>query len=242
MKLGALILHGLTSSLDCVNGLVPYVERNGIPYRMPVLRGHMTKVEDLIGVTWHDWYADGEAALLDLCRQVDKAVVIGLSLGGQIALQLAMEHPGKVDSVVTVAAGVRLKSPLAPGNALAFLQPVLVKLLKFWPMPAVYTDMSQAANDTNYRKLPVDALVSFLEYGGIIQRRLPEVKAPILIIQSHKDQLVKADTPQFIYDHVSSTEKRIVWFERSCHEMMRDLEREDVFKTIESFVLERARA
>jgi esterase/lipase len=51
MKLGALILHGLTSSLDCVNGLVPYMERNGIPYRMPVLRGHMTKAEDLIGVT-----------------------------------------------------------------------------------------------------------------------------------------------------------------------------------------------
>jgi carboxylesterase len=242
MKLGALILHGLTSSLDCVNGLVPNMERNGIPYRMPVLRGHMTRAEDLIGVTWHDWYADGEAALLDLCQQVDKAVVIGLSMGGQVALQLAMDHPEKVDSVVTAAGAVRLKNPLAPGNGLAFLQPLVVKLVKFWPMPAVYTDMSLAANDTNYRKVPMDAVVSFLEYGSIIERRLPEVKAPILIIQSRRDQLVKEDTAQFIYDHVSSTNKRIVWFEKSRHEMMRDLEREDVFKTIESFVLERARA
>ena len=111
MKLGALILHGLTSSLDCVNGLVPYMERNGIPFRMPVLRGHMTKAEDLIGVTWHDWYADGKAALLDLCRQVDKAVVIGLSMGGLVALQLAMEHADKVDSVVTVAGAMRMKNP-----------------------------------------------------------------------------------------------------------------------------------
>jgi carboxylesterase len=242
MKLGALILHGLTSSLDCVNGLVPYMERNGIPYRMPVLRGHMTKAEDLIGVTWPDWYADGEAALLDLCRQVDKAVVIGLSMGGLVALQLAMEHPDKVDSVVTVAGAVRMKNPLAPGNSLAFLQPLAVRLIKFWPMPAAYTDMSLAASDTNYRKVPMDAVASFLEYGGIIERRLPEVKSPILIIQSHKDQLVKADTAQAIYNGVSSADKRILWFEKSSHEMMRDLEREDVFKTVESFVLERARA
>jgi carboxylesterase len=242
MKLGALILHGLTSSLDCVNGLVPYMERNGIPYRMPVLRGHMTRAEDLIGVTWHEWYADGEAALLDLCQQVDKAVVIGLSMGGEVALQLAMEHADKVDSVVTVAGAVRLKNPLAPGNPLALLQPLVVKVVKFWPMPAVYTDMSLAASDTNYRKVPMDAVASFLEYGGIIERRLSEVKAPILIIQSHRDQLVKEDTAQVIYDRVSSTEKRIVWFDKSRHEMMRDLEREDVFKTIESFVLERARA
>ncbi len=107
-KLGCLILHGLTSSLDCVNGLVPYMERNGIPYRMPILRGHGTKQEDLIGVTWRDWYADGEAALLDLCKEVDKAVVVGLSMGGLVGLQLAMEHPDKVDSFVGVAAALRL--------------------------------------------------------------------------------------------------------------------------------------
>ncbi len=242
MKLGALILHGLTSSLDCVNGLVPYMDRNGIPYRMPVLRGHMTKAEDLIGVTWPDWYADGEAALLDLCKQVDKAVVIGLSMGGLVALQLAMEHPDMVDSVVGVAAAVRMRNPLAPGNPLAFLQPLVVRLIKYWPMPAVYTDMSQAATDTNYRKVPMDAVASFLEQSALVERRLAEVKAPILIIQSHQDQIVKAETPRVIYDGVSSTEKRILWFEKSRHEMMRDLEREEVFKAIESFVLERARA
>ena len=67
------------------------------------------------------------------------------------------------------------------------------------------------------------------------------MKAPILIIQSHKGQLVKEDTAQAIYNGVSSADRRILWFEKSSHEMMRDLEREEVFKAIESFVLERAR-
>ena len=53
--LGVLNLHGFTSSLDCVNGLNPYIEALGLPYRMPVLRGHNQTPEALIGVRWEDW-------------------------------------------------------------------------------------------------------------------------------------------------------------------------------------------
>ena len=52
--LGCLILHGFTSSLDTVRALVPMAERLGLPYRMPILRGHGTRPEDLRGVGWQD--------------------------------------------------------------------------------------------------------------------------------------------------------------------------------------------
>jgi carboxylesterase len=238
-RLGCLILHGLTSSLDCVNGLEPYMKRNGIPYRMPVLRGHMTKPEDLIGVTWRDWYADGEAALLDLCKEVDQVVVVGLSMGGLVALQTAMDQAGKVDSLVTVAAALRMRNPLATGNPLAFAQPIVQRVLKYVAMKPVYADPTLCQYDTNYPKVPSDAAVSFLQYGALIEKRLAEVKAPILIIQSHQDHLVKPESAQVIYDGVSSAEKRILWLDQSKHEMMRDVQREDVFKAVEAFVLER---
>lgn len=238
-KLGCLILHGLTSSLDCVNGLVPYMKRNGIPYRMPILRGHGTKPEDLIGVTWRDWYADGEAALLDLCKEVDRAVVVGLSMGGLVGLQLAMEHADQVDSFVGVAAALRLANPLAPGKALSFLRPVIARLVKFWPLPPDYCLPALAQFNTNYTQCPMTAVASFLEFGGEVEKRLPEVKVPLLIIQSHADAMVDPTAAQVIHDRSSSTEKRILWFEKSKHEMMRDVEREEVFKAIEGFVLER---
>lgn len=242
MKIGCLILHGLTSSLDCVNGLVPYLERSRVPYRMPVLRGHMGRPEDLKGVTRRDWYADGESALLDLCKEVDKAVVVGLSMGALVALQLGMEHADKVDSVVTVAGAIRLKNPIAPGKPLSFLQPVVRAAVKYWPMPPDYADPELAAKNTNYDKLEVGALMSFLEYGKVIEQRLPELKTPVLVIQARNDPIVSPDCGPFILEHSSAAEKRIVWFEKSKHEMMRDVEREDVFKTIEAFVLERAAA
>ena len=56
---GVLIVHGFTSSLDCVNGVQPFVQDLGLPTRMPVLRGHGAESpEALRGVTWHDWVAD----------------------------------------------------------------------------------------------------------------------------------------------------------------------------------------
>jgi carboxylesterase len=85
----------------------------------------------------------------------------------------------------------------------------------------------------------MDAIVSFLDYTTYVEGRLPEVRAPALIIQSHKDQTVAPKSAQIIHDRIASTDKRIVWFERSHHEMMRDLEREKVFETIQAFLKER---
>jgi len=237
--LGVLNLHGFTSSLDCVNGLNPYIEALGLPYRMPVLRGHMQTPEALVGVTWRDWYADAEAALRDLLTEADKAVVVGLSMGGLVALQLAAEHPDQVDSIALVAAALKLRNPLAPGNALAFLQPLVRKLVRWWPMPPNYADKELEKYDTNYDRAPMDAILSFLEYTAYVEGRLPEVKAHALIIQSYKDQTVDPKSAQIIHDRIASADKRIVWFEQSHHEMMRDLEREKVFETIQVFLKER---
>jgi len=237
--LGVLNLHGFTSSLDCVNGLNPYIEALGLPYRMPVLRGHMQTPEALVGVTWRDWYADAEAALKDLLTEAEKAVVAGLSMGGLVALHLAAEHPEHVDAIALVAAALKLRNPLAPGNALSFLRPVVGRLVHWWPMPPNYADKELEKYDTNYDRAPMDAIVSFLDYTTYVEGRLPEVRAPALIIQSHKDQTVAPKSAQIIHDRIASTDKRIVWFERSHHEMMRDLEREKVFETIQAFLKER---
>jgi carboxylesterase len=237
--LGVLNLHGFTSSLDCVNGLNPTIEALGLPYRMPILRGHMQTPEALIGVTWHDWYADGQAALLDLLTEVDKAVVVGLSMGGLVALQLAAEHGDQIDSIVLVAAALRFNNPLAPGMSLSFLRPVVSKLVKWWPMPPNYADKSLEEYDTNYDRAPMDAIASLLEYSAYVESRLPEVHVPALILQSKADHLIQPESAQIIHDQIASTDKRIVWFEQSKHEMMRDMECGLVFETIDEYLKER---
>ncbi|MBA4424062.1 MAG: hypothetical protein C0390_13360, partial [Syntrophus sp. (in: bacteria)] len=204
--------------------------------RMPILRGHCTVPEDLIGVTWRDWYADAEAALLDLSREVEKTVIVGLSAGGLVTLNLAIEHADLLAGVVTVAAALRFADPLVA------LTPILTVLVKMWPpkvSPPKYADPELAKYDNNYPYFPIKAFASLLKYAGITERRLPQVKVPILVIHSHQDTTIQPISAEIIYNRVSSAEKRIAWFEKSSHEMMRDCEREAVFNLIEEFVLQK---
>jgi carboxylesterase len=47
---------------------------------------------------------------------------------------------------------------------------------------------------------------------------------------------------QEVYDRAGSADKRIVWFERSGHEMLRDLERDAVLDVIGRYLSERLAA
>jgi carboxylesterase len=236
---GILIIHGFASSLDSVRRLEPPLQALGLPTRMPVLRGHNTaSPEALRGVNWREWLADADAALHALLCEVDHAIVFGHSMGGLLALNLAAEHPDRVDSIVLAAAAVRMTSPLAPGQALHFLAPVIGQLLKKWDLPPEYADPALARFDTNYHWAPMDAIVSFLELSEVTARRLPEVCVPALILQGRKDHTVAAKSVELI-ERRSATplnQKRVVWYEVTDHEMLQDCERDAVIEEIVTYV------
>jgi carboxylesterase len=231
-RLGVLLLHGFTSALATVDGLVPHIERSSIPFRMPVLRGHGTRFQDMKGVTAADWYEDAERALLDLhgSGEVDRVVVVGLSMGGLVALELGMEHPDKIAGVATVAAALRFRDPLAG------FSPVLARFVDYWTSPNAFNDMSLKHKSRNYPKFATDAFVSLYRYSKRIEAALPQLKVPVRIIQSKKDQVVDPVSANLVYEGVSSEFREISWYHRSGHEMMQDMEAEAVFGDLMEFV------
>jgi carboxylesterase len=234
--LGGLILHGFTSSLDCVSPLAPIVERHGLPYRMPVLRGHGTRPEDLSGVSWQDWYADARAALQEVRGEADRVIVLGLSMGALLTLHLASEHPEDVAGIVCIATVLRVDDPLAPGGWLSFLRPLVVRLKKTWPMPPNYADKDLERFDTNYAFAPSDAANSVVEYGPFVEQRLDKVVAPALILHARRDPTAAPAGAQVVHDHIRSSQKDLIWFDRTYHEMLRDCQADEVAEAAERFV------
>jgi carboxylesterase len=231
--LGALILHGLSSSLDCVNGLEPRMQALGVRYRMPALRGHGTRPEDLLGVTWRDWVADAELALKDLLAEVDRAVVIGLSMGGLAALSLAIDHSDRLAGVVVIAPALRLADPSVR------LLPVVSRMRKWVDLPMrAYSDAALARLNTNYTRIPTSALQELLAMQRAVERRLADVRTPLLVIGARQDRVVTPAGVSAVHARAGSENKRLVWFERSGHEMLRDVEREDVMNVISAYVAE----
>lgn len=242
MPFGVLIFHGFTDRLDSIQIIVSALAGLDLPVRTPVLRGHEAdSPEALRGVTWGDWVADAEAALEGLLNEAEKAIVIGYSLGGLVALTLAVEHPGDIESIVLAAAPVQLNSPLAPGGPLNFLVPLIKRLVKKWDTPPAYVDRERIKYHTSYPWVPMDSIASLLDFTVAARNRLSEVSVPTLILQSRNDSAAAPGSAKVIYDTISTppNEKKIIWFEKTEHEMFRDLEREAVTGTVADYVKKR---
>ncbi len=246
-RLGFLVVHGFTASLDCVSGVEAAVGALGVPTRIPLLRGHGAESpEALRGVAWRDWVADGEAALEDLLSEVDRVIVFGHSMGGLVALTLAANVGGeggrdgerRIDSLVVACPAIQLTSPLAPGKPFSFLRPLVERLVSRWKMPPKYADPRLAAYDTNYAWAPIDAIGELLEFSAVTRGRLPEIDVPMLIMQSQADSTVAPESARIIAESVSTPgdEKRIVWFEETEHEMFRDCQRLEAIETVVDYV------
>lgn len=226
-KPAVLLLHGFSSSLETVNGLLPHLEGQGYPCSMPVLRGHGSTPEDLRGVTWRDWLEDARDALLELEPPV---AIVGLSMGGLVALMLAAEHRGRIAGVATVAACLEFRHPLIP------LLPMLRKTVKDWKSSPDYADPALLELDNNYPYFPLESFVSLYDFREVVKEALPLVQAPLLVLQSTQDPVVRPDAAEQIRRRVASERVEVKWFERSRHEMMRDVERDEVFREIMFFL------
>lgn len=216
--LRALILHGFTGNLRTVAALAPLCEARGLPYKMPLLRGHGTVPEDLLGVTWREWYADAEQALLSLSADGARVVVLGLSMGGLITLDLASRHPGRVAGIVTVAAALELGSPLVP-----FL-PLLSPFVTWWKGKPE----SSLSDPAAYDRFPLSGICSLLEYQGVVRARLHQVQSPILVVGSWNDQTVTPRAARVIFDAVAARDRELARFRRSQHDMLIGCENEAV--------------
>ena len=198
------------------------IEALGLPYRSPTLRGHGAETPDALrGVDWKEWLRDGANALCELLTEAEKVIVIGHSMGGWIALHLAIDYREKIDSIIIAGASTRTVSSLGPGDPLNFLFPLIVKLVKKWDWPPVYADPAIAQSDpsSSYRWIPTESFVQLFCFMKATEKRLSVFNIPILILHSKKDTMNSPEGAQILYDSISTPkdQKRLVWFEKTEH-------------------------
>lgn len=231
---GALILHGLTSHLASVTPLAERLAADSLPYEMPWLRGHGTRPEDLRGVGWRDWYADASAALDRLLARCETAAVIGLSMGGLLALHLALARPERLRAVVALAPALYQAHPLAP------LVPLVAPFQRYLNVPPrAYSSVAYARQARGYPRLPTSTYLSLCAYARWLEPRLGRIRTPALIVQARADRVIQPRSATVVYDRLGSAEKLLRSFDRSGHELLLDCEADAVLAAVEAFVLAR---
>ena len=89
-----------------------------------------------------------------------------------------------------------------------------------------------------YDLLPIKTLRQLVSLEESVRRELPEVKEPLLVIQSRNDPTVDASGPGYIMTHVSSRDKGVFWVERSGHLLVLDAEKGRVISKFSQFISE----
>jgi carboxylesterase len=72
-----------------------------------------------------------------------------------------------------------------------------------------------------------------------VRRALAAVRQPLLIFQGRRDGHLTPQAPQIVYDGVGSTDKRVVWLEKSGHNLLIDGEREAAWAQSYEWMMER---
>ena len=231
---GVLLIHGFTSDHTAMQPIADIAKSLGYVTEAPLLRGHGQTYRDLRGVSWDDWMADVAEALAALRQRATRVVIAGFSMGGLLALATAAQHDD-LEGVVAMAPALRIAHPLARYAMLAR------GWLPFVPMgkAVAYSDPAMAATDDSYSRLAVDAFVSFYRATRRVERMLPRIKAPLLVLHARRDRVIRPEAAAIAYHQVNSTEKQLVWFARSGHALLADIEAEEVLRHIRTFLASR---
>ncbi len=245
-SLGCLVIHGLTGT---PHEMAPVAA--ALAGRYPVwlarVAGHATRVEDLATTSWQDWHesaARGARALLTVAPRI---VVVGLSMGGLLAIRLAVTMERQVAGVAllstAVALGGRVPRWLGPPlGVLALLDAryaaVRARMSRIMLNKgrSDIADQAVLANHPGYRQVPLRALLNLVALQRLAAADAPRVTQPGLVIHATHDHTSPIDAARTLYARMGSTDKRLVVLEESFHVITVDRERERVVAEVVAFV------
>ncbi len=252
-----LLIHGFSGTPAEMYGLGEALAADGIRVYGMQVAGHSGDPEALIASGRKQWLASAEEGLTKLAGH-RYVVVIGLSMGGVLALQLAIRHPERIIATVALSTPTRFSGgwqvkivPLAryfvkwfyPLANLNFKNPkVQAEVLKQAQLrdPDVQIDFTNPETVNAIKqmvRLPIPALAELFALTDKNRRQLARVYGPLLIIHSRRDQTV-APTCAEELDQLttSAAPKSLHWLESSGHVITTDNEHQKVYALVRSFI------
>lgn len=227
---GCLLIHGFSGTPLEMRPMGAYLAEKGLTVLGVRLAGHGTTPEDMATTGWRDWVGSAEKALQELQDSCEKIFVSGLSTGGLITLHLAAHHPLNGAIVMSVPAYV---------SDWRFRLMPLVQLFVRWVIPNIESDLTDPeAQDRlwSYNRLPTRAVASFRQLLFLVRRELGQIHIPVLIMQGALDHHISQDSAQILYDDLGSTDKEVILWPNSGHNIVVDSEREEIWARAYDFI------
>lgn len=161
----------------------------------------------------------------------ERAVLVGHSTGGTVAVLTALRHPGRVSALVLVGAMIYsgYATSQVPAPVLALMKrfkPAFTRLMrlmidrlyapamrKFWYRQERFTDATLATYKSDFMLGPWDKafIELFLATRHLgLDRLVPELRLPTLVVTGEHDRAVKPDESRRLAQEIPGAELQVV--------------------------------
>ncbi|MBW3662117.1 MAG: alpha/beta fold hydrolase [Actinobacteria bacterium] len=232
---GVVVVHGLTGNPHSTRPIGELLADDGYAIEVVRLPGHGTHWKDMAATRYLDWRGEAERVTDELKGRCDRVVLVGLSMGGTIALDIASRKPEGIAGVVAINAQL-----LDPDQFLAKLSPILQHVV-----PAVKRDLAGLPSDDiakpggderAYAMVPSKAARSLVVELPRIRAQLMDLEMPILVAYSPQDHTVPAKNSLAIKRLASRADVTELELARSYHVATLDWDRDLLEQAILDFV------
>ncbi|MGW4391416.1 alpha/beta hydrolase [Streptomyces sp. NPDC004685] len=228
-EVGVLLCHGFTGSPQSLRPWAEYLAERGLTVSLPLLPGHGTRWEDMQVTGWQDWYAEVDRALRELLDRCSQVFVFGLSMGAALALRLAAKHGDEVAGLVLVNPGNKVHGLAA--RAL----PVARHLVR--STKGIASDIAkEGSSEIGYDRVPLHAAHSLRNFFRIVDRELPQVTQPLVVLHSTQDHVVPPVDSARVLSRISSTDVEEILLEQSYHVATLDHDADRIFDESYAFI------
>lgn len=203
-----LLLHGSQGTPAEMRELGNYLYQNGISAYCPRL-ARVDSKERM--VTWESWVTQAETALDTVLTCCSNTFLVGLSLGGTIAMVLSSNR--SLQGVVLLAPAIFLRLTLKTRmlRIARFLTPTLFYHLAGWN----------------------GEVLKAMDYARKNARR---IRVPVLALQAEDDHRLSSRGIKFIRRHARLRRNDIHMLNEGGHVLTRGPAKEDVFTRVRDFV------
>ena len=229
METGVLFLHGFSGGPYEVQPFVDFIkERTDWILSIPTLPGHGDAEHlEMKGYKAEHWLMEAEIACRELSKQVDEVMIVGFSMGGVIAMYLAMRY--KVKKLVLLSAAVKYVSPMQ-----------LVKDIRTIAQDMIYHRLKENELFARYKfkleNVPLSATVEFMKVVRKTKPYIQQITCPTFIVQGSLDGIVPSNTAQLLFDQIASIEKYMYISKRGKHHICYSEDCEQWFEEVYHFL------
>ena len=233
-KLGIYIIHGFSSTTYEVKKIAQHLANQGYHVKADNLPGHGTTIEDCNSTKYHEWLTFVEQNVAELYTYCDKVIVMGVSMGGVLALYLGTVFP--LDGIISASPLIKFKKEFDV-RVLARLfhrfKPTIKKESTFHPDQLKVSRVAFYG----YNCYPVVALNEMRKLIDKVKINLHKISSPVLLIHSKVDKTALFKNYHIIKSLLKTSNLSTLVVEKTGHHVFdpEESDKEEIFTTISDF-------